>query len=318
MGLAWAINEARFPQLAPKPLERPKPPGNLKGHCNSTAMARATGYEFYVVPILASDLELNLTTRLAEMNKGGLGAGKFIDNTSPISPTAPLVTVGSGAGFKIASLDLSKTISNVALATNIATVTTSATHGLVAGDVIRISNCSNALFNGTHAVISAPSTTTLTFALTANNVSSAAATGSLFGGEALPLDGSAAPVRILSLNNASPTESETEESYVTYDNEVMAFDVSEATGMGLTWAMAGKVVFGSAGYEMMRILSGEQKVSTGLMLKYARRGPNGFTETTYGFGRFTGFTGEDTANTLIKYSNGIKAYGPFRRDPHVA
>jgi hypothetical protein len=282
-------------------------------------MARGTGYEFYVVPILASDLELNLLTRLAEMNKGGLGVGKFIDPTSPISQTAPLVTVGSGSTFKIASLTIgSLTISNVALTSNVATVTTSATHGLVAGNVIRISNCSDATFNGTYAVATAPTTTTLTFARTATNVTSASATGSLFGGVAMALDGSAPPVRILSLNNASPTESETEETYVTYDSEVMAFDVSEATGMGLTWAMAGKVVFGSAGYEMMRILSGEQKVSTGLLLKYARRGPNGFNETTYGYGRFTGFTGEDTANTLIKYSNGIKAYGPFRRDPHVA
>lgn len=281
-------------------------------------MARAVGYEFFVSPILASELELNLTARLAELQLGGLGVGKFIDPTNALSQTAPLVTHGNGSTFKLASLTLSRTISNVALASNVATVTTSATHGILAGDLIRITNCSNALFNGTYAVISAPSTTTLTFALTATNVTSASATGTLLGGAPLPLDGTAPPVRILSLNNASPTESETEEVYQTYDPELIGFDISEATGMGLTWAMAGKVVFGSAGYEMMRILSGEQKVSTGLMLKYARRGPNGFTETTYGYGRFTGFTGEDTANTLIKYSNGIKAYGPFRRDPHIA
>jgi hypothetical protein len=63
------------------------------------------------------------------------------------------------------------TITNKALTSNVATLTTSAAHGLVAGDEIWVEGV-DATFNGEYTVIDAPTSTTFTYAKTASNVSS--------------------------------------------------------------------------------------------------------------------------------------------------
>ena len=65
------------------------------------------------------------------------------------------------------------TISNKALTSNVATLTTGATHGYAIGDVVSIGGV-DTTFDGTYVVASVPTTTTFTYALTASNVTSAA------------------------------------------------------------------------------------------------------------------------------------------------
>lgn len=69
-------------------------------------------------------------------------------------------------------------ISNKALTSNVATLTTAAAHGLVTGDRVVV-DCSDNVFDGSYAVASTPSGTTFTYALTHANVTSAAATGTV-------------------------------------------------------------------------------------------------------------------------------------------
>lgn len=64
-------------------------------------------------------------------------------------------------------------ISNKALSSNVATLTTSSAHGLSVGDVVTISGV-DSTFNGTFTVASTPTGTTFTYAKTAGNVSSTA------------------------------------------------------------------------------------------------------------------------------------------------
>ena len=64
-------------------------------------------------------------------------------------------------------------ITNKALTSNVATLTTSAAHGLSTGLEITISGV-DATFNGTYTITGAPTTTTFTYAKTADNVTSAA------------------------------------------------------------------------------------------------------------------------------------------------
>ena len=64
-------------------------------------------------------------------------------------------------------------ISNKALTSNVATLTTSAAHGLSVGMQITISGV-DATFNGEYRITGVPSTTTFTYAKTATNVTSAA------------------------------------------------------------------------------------------------------------------------------------------------
>lgn len=74
------------------------------------------------------------------------------------------------------------TVSNKALTSNVATITTSATHGLFVGDTVKITGV-DSTFNGTWTIASVPSTTTFTFARTASNVSSTGASGSVYIGQ---------------------------------------------------------------------------------------------------------------------------------------
>lgn len=72
-------------------------------------------------------------------------------------------------------------ISNKALTTNVVTLTTSTSHGLTTGQSVNVvmttGDVDKATLDGTFVVASVPSETTFTYAKTASNISSAAATG---------------------------------------------------------------------------------------------------------------------------------------------
>jgi len=83
---------------------------------------------------------------------------------------------------------LTRTVSNKALTDNVATLTTSAAHGMLAGDEIVVTGV-DSTFNGTFTILSVPTTTTLRYAKTATNVVSAVATGTItFGPDILEVD----------------------------------------------------------------------------------------------------------------------------------
>jgi hypothetical protein len=71
------------------------------------------------------------------------------------------------------------TVSNKALTSNVATITTSAAHGLFVGDTVKITGV-DTTFNGTWTITTVPSTTTFTYARTAANVTSASSSGSVY------------------------------------------------------------------------------------------------------------------------------------------
>jgi hypothetical protein len=71
--------------------------------------------------------------------------------------------------------DLNAAVSNKALTSNVATLTTSAAHGFEVGDVVVVAGV-DATFNGTHTITAVPGTTSFRFAKTATDVVSAAVT----------------------------------------------------------------------------------------------------------------------------------------------
>lgn len=75
-------------------------------------------------------------------------------------------------------------ITNVVLTSNVATITLSAPHTLIVGDTITV-GCSNPLVNGTFT-ITAVTSTTFSYASTQANISTAAATGTVTNGQAVP------------------------------------------------------------------------------------------------------------------------------------
>jgi len=105
----------------------------------------------------------------------------FPPNGTPTPQTvkAPTQVTYATAGSKTATLtvtDTQRTISNKALTSNVATLTTTVAHGFAIGQQVIVAGV-GAPFDGTWVVASTPSGTTFTFADTAANVTSAASGG---------------------------------------------------------------------------------------------------------------------------------------------
>ena len=70
-------------------------------------------------------------------------------------------------------------ITNVALTTNVATLTTGQPHNMLVGETIEVSGVTPIGFNGQYLIATVPTTTTLTYALTSADFASAPATGTV-------------------------------------------------------------------------------------------------------------------------------------------
>ena len=89
------------------------------------------------------------------------------------STTLALDSVGKSA---------SRTISNVALTSNVATITTASAHGYSTGDSVTV-DASNNVFDGSYVITTVPTSTTFTYAKVNANVPSAVATGTVIGSD---------------------------------------------------------------------------------------------------------------------------------------
>jgi hypothetical protein len=116
------------------------------------------------------------------------GAGTTVE-TSNLAVSDPLIFTGNvnqGDALDLGFVGeyattvstITKTVSNKALTSNVATITTSTDHGFAVGDIAVITGV-DSTFNGTHYVTGVPTTTTFTFAKENANVTSAVAAGSV-------------------------------------------------------------------------------------------------------------------------------------------
>lgn len=101
--------------------------------------------------------------------------GTYVITSVPSSTTFTYAKTATDVSSTVIAANL--TITNKALTSNIATLTTSAAHGLLAGQVVTITGV-DSTFNGTYRVREVPSATTFTFLKVASNVASASASGS--------------------------------------------------------------------------------------------------------------------------------------------
>jgi hypothetical protein len=104
--------------------------------------------------------------------------------TTTLAVADPLIFVGSNnrtdavdlglvAEYATSTTTITKSISNKALTSNVATLTTSTDHGFAVGDIVVVGSV-DATFNGTYVVKAVPTTTTFTYDKTNDNVTSAA------------------------------------------------------------------------------------------------------------------------------------------------
>jgi len=138
-------------------------------------------YAAYLHPRQSADLR-------AETGTGGFQElSKYVDRTPFV---AGAVGVIEGAfivetprvlnGLKLAAgIATTTTITNVALTSNVATITTAVAHGLGVGQVVSVAAVTATTVNDTAATITAVTSTTFSYAKTASNVTSAADTGTV-------------------------------------------------------------------------------------------------------------------------------------------
>lgn len=103
-------------------------------------------------------------------------SGVFLSNLKVGSGVAVTNSVASSGTSAVGVLNTaSYAVTNKALASNVATLTTAA-HGYKVGDVVTVNGVGNP-FDGTHTITVVGSTTTFSYAMTNANVTSAASSG---------------------------------------------------------------------------------------------------------------------------------------------
>jgi hypothetical protein len=125
----------------------------------------ANQYGLYVADLVAGTV--NNYALYTGRGPNVLGDGTTVKTAN--GNTKPLVVKG---------VSNSATVSNKALTSNVATLTTSAAHNFKAGETVVVSGV-DATFNGTYSIVSVPSTTTFTYVKTASNVTSQSASGTV-------------------------------------------------------------------------------------------------------------------------------------------
>ena len=116
----------------------------------------------------------------ASENLNNVFAGKFSATTNIFAGGATKLFKLDGADLSMddVSKSVARSISNVALTSNVATITTSSDHGYSTGDSVTV-DASNNTFDGTYTITSTPTNTTFTYAKVNADIASASATGTV-------------------------------------------------------------------------------------------------------------------------------------------
>lgn len=264
----------------------------------------------YMVPMLASAVDSD-QLETARTNLSG-----FI-NTSTALQGRGIVDwsgVGTDANPFVAFVDrVNLSISNVARASDVVTITTSAPHGLAQGDRVQVAAVTNTGVNGVFTLTSAPpTTTTFTYTKAGTNITSGADTGTVAKG-ILKLDGTDKAIRIMGLTGIPrSTDTQTDES-LTLDAEDNGATIQVASSNSFSYAISGLVDRKSYAWKMLTMVS-DYGVLPGLAVKFLRIGPAGSTEAQIGFGRVS-VSEDGDAGTLQKFSGTISMIGSARTIP---
>jgi hypothetical protein len=269
-------------------------------------MARAFGYRVYGQLIKPSYVDAAITSiGTFEASRNVTGASGFMDITTliPTSATVDQYGVGVGETYGVTLNQVTKSISNAELASNVATLTIG-THAMTVGSRLVVASLPSPFtsLNGTYT-ISAVTGTTVSYAKTASNISSAAVVaGTATGGEDLKFDGTDKPFRLLGLQTASFSSDTNSEQDETFDDESAGFVRSEATSKTASIEFGGKANLYDAAYKLMR-LAEKRNVADGLMCKLVRVGPRGIDEYCFGVGMFSGMETPAEAGSTVKWSS---------------
>jgi len=150
----------------------------------ATASTSATTGALTIVGGVGISGDMNIAGNVNIVGTISFGGSGTTVTTNNLSVGEPMIF--SGAGNQADIIDeglvveyattvsaITNTVTNKALTTNVATLTTGTAHNYRVGDVVVVSSV-DATFNGTYSIATVPTSTTFTYAKTASNVTSAA------------------------------------------------------------------------------------------------------------------------------------------------
>ena len=264
---------------------------------------QAFGYRFFFTPIKSSAVDLT------RVNLGGLGVGKFIDNTTIQPASAKVITAGTGDTFAFGVG--TKAVTNAVSTTTTATLTFADAHGITVGKRIVVKDLPAPFttLNGSFVVtgVTTASPHTLTYALAGSAITTAAVAAGVVA-PSLLLDGTDPPFRLLGLTNCQPANSTTKEAITTYDDEAGGYATPIPTAKDKTWTLNGATAFNASAWRAMRFCE-ELNLGEKLMVEYALIGPHNGNLVEFGFGLFESYQPAQEAGTVIKYTVNLAGYG---------
>lgn len=267
--------------------------------------AAALDIQHYIVPMRMTSVVLEDAATAAANN--GANLSTWLNVANAISGPKVVTVGGNNTTFEILVDSNSLTITNVALTSNVVTITTSAAHGLAVGDRVKVTATTNTGVNGTFPVKAAPTTTTFTYDLTASNITAGADTGTVITG-IYPLDGTGKPVVLSNVTGAPLSTQTNDESVITHDQVTRGSAISIGISDTHSFAFKGMTVHRGIDHKMMEILR-QYAVSEKLAVKYLRVGPGGTTEKKLCYGQIKSKQEEGDAGALVKYGASLSALG---------
>jgi hypothetical protein len=269
----------------------------------------ALDIQHYIVPLKMSDITLEDAQTAAA---GGSALTSWLNAANAISGQLSVAASGSGTTFQMFVAGNTLSVTNAALATNVVTLTLSAAAGALVGEKIAVSGLTSpfAGLNGTHTITAVTTTSpfTVSYALTATNISSASVSaGSVVTG-VYPLDGTGAPIQLLNVTSAPHSTETSDETVITHDQVTRGSAITVGVTDTHSFAFSGMTAHKNVDHKVMEVLR-ERATAERLAVKYLRVGPGGTVEKKLCYGRFASKSEEGDAGALVKYSATLNVLG---------
>lgn len=262
--------------------------------------------QHYIVPMKMSSIVLE-DAATAAANQGAT-LSNWLDVSDAISGVKTVTYSGSGSTFEILIGSETFTISNVARAAGVVTLTFSAnpTGKVAVGDFIKVAATTNTSVNGTFEVKTVTSTG-ITYDQAGTTITSGTDTGTAISG-VYPLNGTGKPIMINNITGAPFSTNTNTESVITDDAATLGNAVTISLTDNRTAAVKGMTVHRGVDHKIIQLFD-QFATSEQLAFKYMRVGPAGTTEKLICYAMLSSISEEGDSGTLMKFNATMTVLG---------
>jgi hypothetical protein len=272
----------------------------------SVAYTPIVDRQHYIVPMRMSSIVLE-DAATAAANQGAT-LSDWMDVSSVISGVKAVTYSGSGNTFEVFIASETFTITNVARATGVVTLTFSAnpTGKIAVGDFVKVAATTNTSVNGTVEVKTVTSTG-ITYDFAGSNITAVADTGSVTSG-AYPLDGNSKPIMLNNITGAPFSTSTNTESIITHDAATLGNAVTVALTDSRTAAFKGVTVHRTVDHKILELFNSFGTPEQ-LAVKYLRVGPGGTSEKLLCYAQLSSNSEDGDGGTVQKFNATMTVLG---------